>query len=184
MHTRLMAIARRLAKNYATWQLGHEKGIRCCSQLENIKLRLLDKAAADEEASVFSDDLSTWHQRLQVVMEVFVDILKNASESVHQLRALEQLQAKDTIIGRTWPLRRYVVVAERLLEQYALELEVKEMVFRELCHCPSQALVMLTSSAWSYPRFVGKETRFMIKCLTMECGLPDVEPQGGGEGRN
>lgn len=183
-----MAIVRRLVENYNTWQLGHEKGIRFCGQLENIKLKLLDGAGGtgtDESCSVFSDDLSTWHQRLQVVMEVFVDIVKNASESVNQLRALEQLQAagplddKDTrVISRTWSIRQFVAVAEKLLAQYQAELQVKEMVYREICHRTTQTQVTLTSCAWSYPRYVSNETRFIIKCLTVECGLPDVDSPG------
>lgn len=172
VHTRLIAIIRRLVEIYSTWQLGHEKGIRFCSQLENIKLKLLDKA----NSSVYSEDLTSHHQRLQVVLEVFVDIVKNASETVTQLRALEQLQEdKDTVIGRTWSIRRFVAVAETLLGQYQKEYAVKEMVFQEICHRTSPVAVSMATVSWEYPKHVAKETRFLIKCLTMECGLPDLE---------
>lgn len=192
MHTRLLAIVRRSVADYGTWQLGHEKGIRFCSQLEAIKLRLLDRAGTatavvdkdPSSMSVFSEELVAWHQRLQVVLEVFGDVVKNASEAVHQLRALERLSStedKDIIvIGRTWRFSRFVVVAEQLLNHYEMEYKVKEMVFRELCHRTSQSQVMSTALAWTYPRHVGQETRFLVKCMAVECGLPEVGGGGGG----
>lgn len=192
VHTRLIAIIRRLVENYGTWQLGHEKGTRFCSQLEAIKLKLLDKASPstgsndndNSTASVFGDDLTAWHQKLQVVMEVLVDVVKNASDSVHQLRALQKLQPiedHDTIIGRTWPLRRFVAVTEILLGQYEKELLVKETVFREICHRTSAGQVVLTACAWSYPRWISKEAQFIVKCLAIECGLPGLVELAGNK---
>lgn len=166
-------------ESYSTWQLGHEKGSRICNQLENLKLKLLDNSAKDEDASVFSDDLTTWHSKLQVVMEVFVDIVKNASESVNQLRALEQLQQRENkdamIVSRTWPIRRFVAIVEKMAKHFQDELQVKETVFREICHRTDPNHVTLTACSWYYPRYVSRETHFLIKCLTTECGLPDVE---------
>lgn len=144
-------------------------------------MKLLDKAAtaSEEDAFVFSDDLTVWHQKLQVVVEVFVDIVKNAGDCVSQLKALEQLQQdKAAPLGRTWPMHRFVTTAEQLVQHFEQELLVKEMVLRELCHRTTSVQVMLTSSVWSYPRHVSKETRFIVKCLTVECGLPDVELSG------
>ncbi|CAD5118885.1 DgyrCDS7561 [Dimorphilus gyrociliatus] len=178
---RLTGDARKVKDNIADlynyiqkWKKCVLDGSKCLAEITEILSEENNATKSEEIIRMLLPKTSTLENIIEK-MEHYVNKFQALNKSLKGIEQLELFRNDDSIVEQplfqTWTISEFGEQSERLLRMYEKELELKKMIFKNICHnYAEKELLIFYSSAWIHEPYIELQHDFLLESMLVESG--------------